>query len=158
MKESLKKALSGGVTLGLTIQPKAGSSGLQVRSRCCFLAVISLLLSTGFMPSLIIFLVSVCVCSRPQSCDGPRSLRPSPAATPATQSPAPCRSTVPHCSAGSQQARRPRQSGDTSSGRPRSELTAQAEPQAACERTLVLHYEGLSEGLHGLKVTSCTTY
>lgn len=32
VKESLKKALSGGVTLGLTIQPKAGSSGLQVRT------------------------------------------------------------------------------------------------------------------------------
>lgn len=31
VKESLKKALSGGVTLGLTIQPKAGSSGPQVR-------------------------------------------------------------------------------------------------------------------------------
>lgn len=31
VKESLKKALNGGVTLGLTIQPKAGSSGLQVR-------------------------------------------------------------------------------------------------------------------------------
>ncbi|XP_075890032.1 actin filament-associated protein 1 isoform X3 [Nelusetta ayraudi] len=29
VKESLKKALSGGVTLGLTIQPKAGSSGPQ---------------------------------------------------------------------------------------------------------------------------------
>lgn len=32
VKESLKKALSGGVTLGLTIEPKAGSSGLQVRA------------------------------------------------------------------------------------------------------------------------------
>lgn len=32
VKESLKKALSGGVTLGLTIEPKAGSSGLQVRN------------------------------------------------------------------------------------------------------------------------------
>lgn len=32
VKESLKKALSGGVTLGLTIEPKAGSSGLQVRT------------------------------------------------------------------------------------------------------------------------------
>ncbi|XP_029696173.1 actin filament-associated protein 1 isoform X1 [Takifugu rubripes] len=29
VKENLKKALSGGVTLGLTIQPKSGSSGLQ---------------------------------------------------------------------------------------------------------------------------------
>ncbi|XP_035531087.1 actin filament-associated protein 1 isoform X1 [Morone saxatilis] len=29
VKESLKKALNGGVTLGLTIEPKAGSSGLQ---------------------------------------------------------------------------------------------------------------------------------
>ncbi|KAF0038994.1 hypothetical protein F2P81_009478 [Scophthalmus maximus] len=29
VKESLKKALSGGVTLGLTIEPKAGSPGLQ---------------------------------------------------------------------------------------------------------------------------------
>ncbi|XP_042257523.1 actin filament-associated protein 1-like [Thunnus maccoyii] len=29
VKESLKKALSGGVTLGLTIKPKAGSSDLQ---------------------------------------------------------------------------------------------------------------------------------
>lgn len=29
VKESLKKALSGGVTLGLTIEPKAGSSGFQ---------------------------------------------------------------------------------------------------------------------------------
>ncbi|KAF1380317.1 hypothetical protein PFLUV_G00162390 [Perca fluviatilis] len=29
VKESLKKALSGGVTLGLTIEPKAGSSGVQ---------------------------------------------------------------------------------------------------------------------------------
>ncbi|KAM9425495.1 actin filament-associated protein 1 isoform 2-T2 [Pholidichthys leucotaenia] len=29
VKESLKKALSGGVTLGLTIEPKAGASGLQ---------------------------------------------------------------------------------------------------------------------------------
>ncbi|XP_040036031.2 actin filament-associated protein 1 isoform X4 [Gasterosteus aculeatus] len=29
VKESLKKALSGGVTLGLTIEPKAGSSGIQ---------------------------------------------------------------------------------------------------------------------------------
>uniref|UniRef100_A0A3Q0S6P0 Actin filament-associated protein 1 n=1 Tax=Amphilophus citrinellus TaxID=61819 RepID=A0A3Q0S6P0_AMPCI len=29
VKESLKKALSGGVTLGLTIEPKAGTSGLQ---------------------------------------------------------------------------------------------------------------------------------
>ncbi|CAB1414002.1 unnamed protein product [Pleuronectes platessa] len=29
VKESLKKALSGGVTLGLTIEPKTGSSGLQ---------------------------------------------------------------------------------------------------------------------------------
>ncbi|XP_069577965.1 actin filament-associated protein 1 isoform X3 [Brachyistius frenatus] len=29
VKESLKKALSGGVTLGLTIEPKGGSSGLQ---------------------------------------------------------------------------------------------------------------------------------
>lgn len=50
VKESLKKALSGGVTLGLTIQPKAGSSGLQVRSLCCFLVVTSLLLSIGCMP------------------------------------------------------------------------------------------------------------
>lgn len=33
VKESLKKALSGGVTLGLTIQPKTGSSGPQVRRR-----------------------------------------------------------------------------------------------------------------------------
>lgn len=33
LKESLKKALSGGVTLGLTIEPKAGSSGLQVAKR-----------------------------------------------------------------------------------------------------------------------------
>lgn len=32
VKESLKKALSGGVTLGLTIEPKTGSSGLQVRT------------------------------------------------------------------------------------------------------------------------------
>lgn len=32
VKESLKKALSGGVTLGLTIEPKAGSSRLQVRT------------------------------------------------------------------------------------------------------------------------------
>lgn len=32
VKESLKKALSGGVTLGLTIEPKAGSSSLQVRA------------------------------------------------------------------------------------------------------------------------------
>lgn len=32
VKESLKKALSGGVTLGLTIEPKPGSSGLQVRT------------------------------------------------------------------------------------------------------------------------------
>lgn len=30
VKESLKKALSGGVTLGLTIEPKAASSDLQV--------------------------------------------------------------------------------------------------------------------------------
>lgn len=48
VKESLKKALSGGVTLGLTIQPKSGSSGLQVRRQmlkltlggicfCCYL-------------------------------------------------------------------------------------------------------------------------
>lgn len=38
VKESLKKALSGGVTLGLTIEPKAGSSGPQVRAPrtpCC---------------------------------------------------------------------------------------------------------------------------
>lgn len=33
VKENLKKALSGGVTLGLTIQPKSGSPGLQVSSR-----------------------------------------------------------------------------------------------------------------------------
>lgn len=32
VKESLKKALNGGVTLGLTIEPKAGSPGLQVRA------------------------------------------------------------------------------------------------------------------------------
>ncbi|XP_008322095.1 actin filament-associated protein 1 isoform X3 [Cynoglossus semilaevis] len=32
VKESLKKALSGGVTLGLTIEPKAGSSGPQVKA------------------------------------------------------------------------------------------------------------------------------
>lgn len=32
VKESLKKALSGGVTLGLTIEPKPSSSGLQVRT------------------------------------------------------------------------------------------------------------------------------
>nr|XP_020450528.1 actin filament-associated protein 1 isoform X3 [Monopterus albus] len=32
LKESLKKALSGGVTLGLAIEPKAGSSHLQVRT------------------------------------------------------------------------------------------------------------------------------
>lgn len=31
VNESLKKALSGGVTLGLTIEPKLGSSSLQVR-------------------------------------------------------------------------------------------------------------------------------
>lgn len=31
VKESLKKALSGGVTLGLTIEPKAGCSTNQVR-------------------------------------------------------------------------------------------------------------------------------
>lgn len=37
VKESLKKALSGGVTLGLTIEPKAGSSGLQVRTLSCLL-------------------------------------------------------------------------------------------------------------------------
>lgn len=41
VKESLKKALSGGVTLGLTIQPKAGSSGLQVRTLRCFVIVLS---------------------------------------------------------------------------------------------------------------------
>ena len=35
VKESLKKALSGGVTLGLTIKPKAGSSDLQVRTLSC---------------------------------------------------------------------------------------------------------------------------
>lgn len=34
VKESLKKALSGGVTLGLTIEPKASSSGIQVRNTC----------------------------------------------------------------------------------------------------------------------------
>lgn len=33
VKESLKKALSGGVTLGLTIEPRAGSSTLQVRTQ-----------------------------------------------------------------------------------------------------------------------------
>lgn len=32
VKESLKKALSGGVTLGLTIEPKAGSSGPQAKA------------------------------------------------------------------------------------------------------------------------------
>lgn len=31
VKESLKKALSGGVTLGLTIEPKSGTSSPQVR-------------------------------------------------------------------------------------------------------------------------------
>lgn len=41
VKESLKKALSGGVTLGLTIQPKAGSSGLQVRTLRCSVIVLS---------------------------------------------------------------------------------------------------------------------
>lgn len=41
VKESLKKALSGGVTLGLTIQPKGGSSGLQVRTPCCLVVVLS---------------------------------------------------------------------------------------------------------------------
>lgn len=34
VKESLQKALSGGVTLGLTIGPKAGSSGPQVSMHC----------------------------------------------------------------------------------------------------------------------------
>lgn len=36
VKESLKKALSGGVTLGLTIEPKAGSSGLQVSMKLLY--------------------------------------------------------------------------------------------------------------------------
>lgn len=36
VKESLKKALSGGVTLGLTIEPKAASSDLQVGTPPCF--------------------------------------------------------------------------------------------------------------------------
>lgn len=36
VKESLKKALSGGVTLGLTIEPKAGSSGIQVTAPVLF--------------------------------------------------------------------------------------------------------------------------
>nr|XP_040036031.1 actin filament-associated protein 1 isoform X4 [Gasterosteus aculeatus aculeatus] len=84
VKESLKKALSGGVTLGLTIEPKAGSSGIQ--SPC-------------------------------NAATGPGVFIPSPAAV--TQSPAPCRSTAPHSFAGSRGARRPRQSGDTSSERPR---------------------------------------
>lgn len=34
VKESLKKALSGGVSLGLTIEPKAVSSNFQVRPQC----------------------------------------------------------------------------------------------------------------------------
>lgn len=34
VKESLKKALSGGVSLGLTIEPKAASSSVQVRPQC----------------------------------------------------------------------------------------------------------------------------
>lgn len=42
VKENLKKALSGGVTLGLTIQPKSGSSGLQVSSRPVFLLLLFL--------------------------------------------------------------------------------------------------------------------
>ena len=33
VKESLKKALNGGVTLGLTIEPKSGTSSPQVRPR-----------------------------------------------------------------------------------------------------------------------------
>lgn len=42
VKESLKKALSGGVTLGLTIEPKAAAFGPQVRT---------LLLSHPLLPS-----------------------------------------------------------------------------------------------------------
>lgn len=41
VKENLKKALSGGVTLGLTIQPKSGSPGLQVSSRPASLLFLS---------------------------------------------------------------------------------------------------------------------
>lgn len=37
VNESLKKALSGGVTLGLTIKPKLGSSNLQVRTHASLL-------------------------------------------------------------------------------------------------------------------------
>lgn len=66
-----------------------------------------------------------CVCSRLQFCGGPRSLRLSPAATPVTQSRAPCRWTAPRCSAGRRRARSPHQSGDTSSGRQRWERTVQ---------------------------------
>lgn len=40
VKESLKKALNGGVTLGLTIEPKTGSSSPQVwKSRSHFLNI-----------------------------------------------------------------------------------------------------------------------
>lgn len=106
VKENLKKALSGGVTLGLTIQPKSGSPGLQVRSHPASL----LFLSAGASAHSTL----LSVCSRPPCRGGLSSPRRFPAATPATRSPARCPSTAPRCSAGSRSARSPRRCGDTS--------------------------------------------
>lgn len=109
VKESLKKALSGGVTLGLTIEPKAGSSSLQVRPP----AAPQQVWNQTLRQQLILFFL-VCVCSLLRCCDERRSLLPSPAATPVTQSHARCRSTARRCCAASRAARSPRLSGDTS--------------------------------------------
>lgn len=108
VKENLKKALSGGVSLGLTIQPKSGSSGLQVRKRPVTI------LFYDSCPHHFISLVCLCVFSHLRCCGGPKSLRLSPAVTLATQSLARCRSTAPHCSAGIPQIKSLPQSEDTS--------------------------------------------
>uniref|UniRef100_A0A8C6M752 Actin filament-associated protein 1 n=1 Tax=Nothobranchius furzeri TaxID=105023 RepID=A0A8C6M752_NOTFU len=129
VKESLKKALSGGVTLGLTIEPKAGSSSaLQVRT----LGIVDFGMLRWREAH-----ICLCVCSLLPRCGGLRSPPPSPAVTPVTRSPSPCRLTAHRCSAASRAARSPQRSEDTSSGRPRSEVTFYKAPTGLMSDELI---------------------
>lgn len=112
VKENLKKALSGGVTLGLSIQPRTQSPGLQVRPPPPATApILSLLLLV------LLLLLSSSPLSLPslqRCCGGCRSLLRSPAVTPVMRNRARYPSTAPRCCAATRLHTSRQQSKDTS--------------------------------------------
>lgn len=127
VKENLKKALSGGVTLGLSIQPRTQSPGLQVSpappapapSPSAPLppppsASAPILLLLLLVLLLLLLLISLSLPSLQRCCGGCRSLLRSPAVTPAMRNRARYPSTAPRCCAATRLDTSRQQSKDTS--------------------------------------------